>query len=79
MPTKFSKPTLLTILRNLRQEIEQDTAGRTVEQSLLLVDVCQAIGFNDSESSYVVGDGFNLVAQPMPVQFLAHQITARAA
>ncbi len=65
---KFTKPELLTILRNLRQGIEQGTAGLTFEQSLLLVDVCQALSFNDSKIFYVVGDAFNQVEQPTPVK-----------
>ncbi len=66
--TKFTKSELLTILRNLRQGIEQGTAGLTFEQSLLLVDVCQALSFNDSEMLYVVGDAFEQVKRPTPVQ-----------
>ena len=74
--TKFTKPILLTTLRNLRQEIEQNTAGLTLEQSLLLVDVCQALGFHDSEIFYVVGEAFNQVEQP--VQQLSYQIAQAA-
>ncbi len=76
--TKFTKPILLTTLRNLRQEIEQDTARLTFEQSLLLVDVCQALEFHNSEIFYVVGDTFNQVEQPTSVK-LSHQMAQVAA
>ncbi len=75
--TKFTKPKLLTTLRNLRQEIEQDTAGLTFEQSLLLVNVCQALEFHDSEIFYVVGDTFLQIEQPTPCT-ISHQIAQAA-
>jgi len=56
-------------LRKLRLEIEQGQDGAlSEEQAALLTDICQALGIvQDSETYYVVGEGFaSFVAAPVP-------------
>jgi hypothetical protein len=59
------KAQILLILRRLKEEIERETGCLTDEQTLLLVDVCQALGFYLSDANYVLGVQINLVTAPI--------------
>ncbi len=63
--TRYSKTHVLAALRDVRQEIEQTNDGLSSEQALLLVDICQALELDDTDSSFVIGQAFELVTRPV--------------
>jgi hypothetical protein len=63
----LSKPMVLLALRQLRREIEGEAGRLSEEQTLLLVDVCQALDFHPGEMHYVVGSTFDLVSRPLSI------------
>ena len=64
----LSRPQLLIMLRRLREDIERECGGLNEDQLLLMVDVCQCLGFDAEDSYYAIGVEFGAVISPLPLR-----------
>jgi hypothetical protein len=65
---QLSKSQILTALRDLRRDIERDTGNLTEDQTLLFVDICQALSFGEDDSRIIIGQAFDFVTHPIPIR-----------
>ena len=63
----FSLAEILSTLRRICDEIDQETGLISEEQACLVADICTRFGGGSDELAYVLGINANLITQPLSI------------